>query len=642
MRKFLLFAFAVLMFTACAEDTITEQQSIQPIVDEASATLVVGFEDDETRIQLNEDRKTVWTKGDCVSAFYRSDANQKWQYNGKTGIRTGELECVDKGMETTKTSRIVIVYPYDENYGFDPATYTVATSMPATQTYMEDSFGLDGNLMVSSSEYNQFVLKSVYGWVKLQLTGNGEKVKSISVCGNAGEQVAGDAVINTSDATMMLAADGDMSDVTILTEVTLDCGEGVELGAEATAFYIALPPQTYTKGITVDIKAVDGSTMTKSTDKALTIERNHIQPMATLVYDSINAQPNNEIWYWCDVELSLSSYYVNNFGYTTIFDGEKYIIRSNEDITSIYTSIFSISSYFTEPVYRISFPSSLTNIQGDVVPQTAQVIQFNSVVPPKVSDYMYISPGKVDYYSAIWTALYEVPNNAVDAYKVAWLNIFNKKDQNGYITTNYYYTTERIRPISNEQSCINYTTNDGKPIEFKSPSYYKIVSHTFENGTGTITFNRPLTHLWVDAFNMIETSTDNLTSLSLPNTLFYSGYQAITSKTLKEISFGDSVFCVDWLGTIAGYHTLVICLPQTIRYIGGGIHPGNIHIYSNAKYAPAYQTTGTWAIQDPWGRYDTSRIKTYAPVAAKNNGSYGPNDNPIYESTLWGTITYNQ
>jgi hypothetical protein len=27
----------------------------------------------------------------------------------------------------------------------------------------------------------------------------------------------------------------------ILNEVTLDCGEGVSLGAEATAFYIALP-----------------------------------------------------------------------------------------------------------------------------------------------------------------------------------------------------------------------------------------------------------------------------------------------------------------------------------------------------------------------------------------------------------------
>ena len=47
-------------------------------------------------------------------------------------------------------------------------------------------------------------------------------------------------------------------DDTILTEVTLNCGEGVTLSSEPTAFYIALPPQTFEKGLTIEVLATDG------------------------------------------------------------------------------------------------------------------------------------------------------------------------------------------------------------------------------------------------------------------------------------------------------------------------------------------------------------------------------------------------
>jgi hypothetical protein len=74
-------------------------------------------------------------------------------------------------------------------------------------------------------------------------------------------------------------------DDTILTEVTLDCGEGIELGAEATEFYIALPPQTFENGFTVEIECYDSSSMTKATDNMVVIERNHILPMVEFDYE---------------------------------------------------------------------------------------------------------------------------------------------------------------------------------------------------------------------------------------------------------------------------------------------------------------------------------------------------------------------
>ena len=285
------------MFAACSKDAINEQSTTKTF-DQAPETLIVGFEDDQTRIELNEAQKTVWTKDDFVSVFYRSDANQKWQYTGQTGERIAKLTQVDEGVATEAMKRVVVVYPYSENYYINTDTYNVQATLPAVQNYLKDSYGLDGNIMISQSEYNQFSLKSVCGWLKLQLTGNGEKIKCITLKGNNGEQVAGELYINSSDATSTLASEngtaGDDSEAggslvfedAILFEVTLNCGEGVTLSAEATAFYIALPPQTFENGFTIDIRDDDGYSMTKSTTKELAIERNTIQPMAAFEYEA--------------------------------------------------------------------------------------------------------------------------------------------------------------------------------------------------------------------------------------------------------------------------------------------------------------------------------------------------------------------
>ena len=312
MRKLLLFVFAALAFASCTQDVVVEVTANKS---DSVDTITVGFEgeENETRIQLNDMKQTVWTKGDLVSVFYRSNANQQWKYNGETGARTAELKREKAGSATREMDRVVIVYPYNEDYYINPSTYNVQASLPAEQTYLDNSYGLNGNIMVSSSEYNQFSLKSVCGWVKLQLKGDGEIVKSITLRGNNGEQVAGELYINTSDASAVLASEmgssednnaggGLIFDDTILTEVTLDCGEGVKLLPVATSFYIALPPQTFENGFTVEITDDSDYTMVQSTSKEMIIERNHIQPMAafTFVNPNVEGEPkpaNNEIWY---------------------------------------------------------------------------------------------------------------------------------------------------------------------------------------------------------------------------------------------------------------------------------------------------------------------------------------------------------
>ena len=295
MRKVILYLLAAMTFVACTQNSVDEVG-----VPQASTPdhITVGFAD-QTRIELNEEGKTVWTAGDFASVFYRSNANQKWEYQGETGERTGTLSRVAVGQKTADISRVVVVYPYNESYYINPETCDVEAILPATQTYRENSYGVGSNLMISSGYYNQFSLKNVLGWLKIQLKGEGQVVKSIALRGNNGEQVAGQLYVNSSDATSILASEmgiadddengtggGLVFDDTILTEVTLNCPEGVTLEyLTATSFYIALPPQTFSNGITMTITYDDESIITKSTSNSITIERNTIQPMAELFYD---------------------------------------------------------------------------------------------------------------------------------------------------------------------------------------------------------------------------------------------------------------------------------------------------------------------------------------------------------------------
>ena len=380
MKKLLLFVLAATALAACSTDTT---QDLVPEIPTAPDELQVSFDEEDTRIQL-QNNVAVWTEGDLVSVFYRSNANDKWQFQGKTGDTTGTLKRIEATTATQATTKIVAVYPYSKDYWFNWNTGDVEASLPAEQTYLKDSFGLDGTIMVSQSDYNQLSFKNVCGWLKLQFTGSGS-ISKIVLRGNNGEQVAGKIYINTEDASCTLAAEMGgtkdegvggtggtlIFDNTILTSVTLNCGNGVALNSETpTAFYVALPPQTFEKGLTATMYGCDGSTKEISTENLITIERNHILPMASATLEMPIG--NNQIWYTSsdgNVIKPYSGYYNSNatamqtFGANITSNTYKNgvgVITFDGDVTTIGERAF----FNCDALTSVTIPDSVTTI-GD-------------------------------------------------------------------------------------------------------------------------------------------------------------------------------------------------------------------------------------------------------------------------------------
>lgn len=271
-------------------------------------TFTTSFEENESRVFMDEENKLSWSEKDRISLFGGNTINALYQFNGKTGDKSGTFSLVPtqlSGKEDGLSTNYAI-YPYASDIEIGEGE-VISVALPEKQSYAVNSFGLASNTMVAVTKDTDdtfLEFKNVCGYLKLQLYGDEVTVKSITLSGNNGERIAGKALVTAAhDKAPTVSMDDDAA-----TSVTLDCGEGVKIGSsveEATNFWLVIPPTTFSKGFTVTVRNFKNEVFNQTTGKELVIGRNTVMEMkavkAMMVLDSSD-NSSDSIYYCTDME----------------------------------------------------------------------------------------------------------------------------------------------------------------------------------------------------------------------------------------------------------------------------------------------------------------------------------------------------
>ena len=338
MKKYLYILFAAALIVSCAKEIASEN--------EEAPVFKAGFESGlETKTYLNESLLNRWNADDRVSIFVGNTYNQQYKFEGKTGANSGDFSQVgNPGFHSgAKLEANYSVYPYSQNTSISEDG-VVSFNFPSVQPYEPDSFGVGANTMVAVTENTSdyfLLFKNVCGYLKVSLYGDAT-IKSVSVRSNGGEVITGERTVTASNTDVpsvaMSASGGD--------EITIDCGEGVQLGTSsetATDFYFVIPPVKFSQGITITAVGVDEKVFEKSTKASFSIVRNKIQQLPAVKYEGVR---KGNITF---ADANFKAYCVENFD--TKGDGEISYAEAEvvTEIECYYKSISSMDEiqYFT-------------------------------------------------------------------------------------------------------------------------------------------------------------------------------------------------------------------------------------------------------------------------------------------------------
>ena len=342
-KGFLIVLLSLAMMMSCSNEF--DEQPIQ--TQQEFSKFYASMEGTTTRTYVDEDYKLYWSADDRVTIFDGNTYPLQYMFMGETGDNQGEFDAIAPNRYHTGSplTKNYAIYPYDENTSI---TYDgkISYTIPDTQLYAENSFGLGANTMVAvtnSIEDKFLEFKNLGGCFEFPLCGNNIKVKSIVFSGNNGEKLAGAAVITATygnEPTMTFDEDA-------TTTLTLDCGEeGISLSNNTenpTKFWIVVPAITFERGFTITITDTNDIVTTKSVGTPISIGRSKVQTFANAL--QLRTIQNNEIWYTSIQEgTKFDPYNQEAFG-----DGVT--VQSNEYIEDIGYGIIT----FTNDVKQIGY-----------------------------------------------------------------------------------------------------------------------------------------------------------------------------------------------------------------------------------------------------------------------------------------------
>ena len=269
--KRLMWLYTLLILVGCTEEAYLESTS--SMTDE-EIYAVIENENTDSRTYIDEQIRMRWTAEDCITLFRKTTYNRKYMFTGKTGANAGGFKQVstdDDFWYGADVSYNYAAYPYSADMELDESGYFKLT-MPAEQTYAENSFGLGANTMVAVSESGQLTFKNVCSYLRVRLYGENTSISSITLTSKGDEAIAGAAKVTPvmgGNPTCEMTGTGK--------SIKLVCPNPVTISSDAnspTDFWIVVPPVTLSKGFTITVENNTGDTQSYEVAKSFTFGRN--------------------------------------------------------------------------------------------------------------------------------------------------------------------------------------------------------------------------------------------------------------------------------------------------------------------------------------------------------------------------------
>ena len=146
MNKYLsLVCLLVYLVSGCSQEELLKIESSSS----GGKKFTASFEQHVSRTYIEDDTYLRWTAGDQISLFDGSTLNSQFQFDGETGDNSGTFTQVNAPYGTGNSlSANYALYPYASSTKILESGVITAT-LPATQTYATNSFGLGANTMVA-------------------------------------------------------------------------------------------------------------------------------------------------------------------------------------------------------------------------------------------------------------------------------------------------------------------------------------------------------------------------------------------------------------------------------------------------------------------------------------------------------------
>lgn len=264
----------LLGLAGCRQDEWQSQQQ-ETRLTSVKATVPASV---RSRTQLSGN-SVIWERSDAIGIF--SNASTEAVRYDLTGIEDGvasfESETGVSGDE------FYAFYPYSAQ-SMTNGSKAVSFHLPNEQDYRSGSFDTGVCPMVAKSTTNEFRFLQTCGIIRLRLTGT-MAISSILLRGNGNEAIVGDGTIDiASDAPVFNIMRNSFGSVRLRTSDNVQLTE-----TNATEFHFVVAPQTFAKGITVEITGIvngQKQVIRKQTSKSVTVTRSVISSFAAVDADA--------------------------------------------------------------------------------------------------------------------------------------------------------------------------------------------------------------------------------------------------------------------------------------------------------------------------------------------------------------------